>query len=212
MNDVAGVLLDVFLMYLCARVAAEVFERLKLPVVVGELLVGVAIGPHALRLIGVPTGPMIEVFGSRATASAGLDLVYDVIAQVGLVVLLFYIGLTTPFERLIRVLPRSIGVAVPGIAVTMAFGVGFMMLLGHSQDESLFVGAAMVATSVAITVRVMGSLGELDSIVGQTILGAAVVDDVLALLVLAAVVDLTRSGRIDAVEVATVIAEVTAFV
>ena len=69
MNDVAGVLLDVFLMYLCARVAAEVFERLKLPVVVGELLVGVAIGPHALRLIGVPTGPMIEVFGSRAAAS-----------------------------------------------------------------------------------------------------------------------------------------------
>ena len=141
MNEVAGVLLDVFLIYLCARIAAEVFERLKLPVVVGELLVGVAIGPHALRLIGVPTGPMIEVFGSRATASAGLDLVYDVIAQIGLVVLLFYIGLTTPFERLIRVLPRSIAVAVPGIAVTMALGVGFMMLLGHSQDESLFVGA-----------------------------------------------------------------------
>jgi len=212
MNDVAGVLLDVFLMYLCARVAAEVFERLKLPVVVGELLVGVAIGPHALRLIGVPTGPMIEVFGSRAAASKGLDLVYDVIAEIGLVVLLFYIGLTTPFERLIRVLPRSIAVAVPGIAVTMALGVAFMALLGHSQHESLFVGAAMVATSVAITVRVMGSLGELESLEGQIILGAAIVDDVLGLLVLAAVVDLTRSGRIDALEVATVVAEVTAFV
>jgi Kef-type K+ transport system membrane component KefB len=212
MNELAGVLFDLFLIYLCARLAGEAFERLHLPPVVGELLAGVVIGPHALHLVGVPSGPMIDLFGSRHTADVGLDFVYEVIGQLGLIVLLFYVGLETPFDRLIRFLPRSAAVAVPGVAVTMALGTAFMLAIGHAPREALFVGAAMVATSVAISARVMQGLGVLTSREGQVILGAAVIDDVLGLIVLATVSDLAKTGGIDAREVATVIAESAAFV
>ncbi len=212
MNELAGVLLDLFLIYLCARLAAEAFERLRLPVVVGELLVGVAIGPHALRLIGVPSGAMIDVFGSRDTARQGLDFVYEVIGQLGLIVLLFSIGLETRFERLVRVLPRALAVALPGTVLTMALGTAFMLALGHPSHEALFVGAAMVATSVAITARVMRSMGVLGSREGDIILAAAILDDILGLLVLAVVTDLAKQGGVDAGELVLLAAQAVAFV
>lgn len=212
MNEVAGVLFHLFLIYLCARAAGEAFERLRLPVVVGELLAGVVIGPHMLKLIGVPTQPMVDLFGSRHAADVGLGFVYEVVGQLGLIVLLFYIGLETQFERLLRRLPRSAAVAVPGVALTMALGTGFMLALGYGSREALFVGAAMVATSVAVTARVMRGLDVLASCKGQIILGAAVIDDVLGLIVLATVTDLARTGGIDAREVATVVAEAIGFV
>lgn len=211
-NELARVLLDLFLIYLCARGAGEVFERLRSPVVVGELVAGVVIGPHMLGWIGVPSQSMVDLFGSRDRANVGLDFVYEVVGQLGLIVLLFYIGLETQFERLLRYLPRSAAVAIPGVSLTMILGTGFMLALGYGSREALFVGAAMVATSVAITARVMQGLDVLNSREGQVILGAAVIDDILGLVVLAAVSDLARTGGIDAREVATVTAEALAFV
>jgi Kef-type K+ transport system membrane component KefB len=212
MNDFAGVLLDLFLIYLLARLAGEVFERLGLPVVVGELAVGIIIGPHMLGVIGVPDRAMMDLFGSRDAATTGLEFVYQVIGQLGLIVLLFYVGLETDFERLLSVAPRAVAVAVPGAALTMFLGAGFMLALGYGGHEALFVGAAMVATSVAITARVMRGMGVLDSIEGRIILGAAVVDDIVGLLLLATVAELAKTGGVDGRALALLALEALAFV
>ncbi|MCL6646354.1 MAG: cation:proton antiporter [Dehalococcoidia bacterium] len=211
-SEVAGVLLDFFLIFLFAKLAAEVFERLRQPVVIGELLVGMLIGPHALELIGVPTGPMIDLFGSRHAAEEGLEFVYEVIAELGLIVLLFYVGLETQLEDLLRVFRRASVVAVLGVLVPMFLGVGFIALLDHSSREALFVGAALVATSVGITARVMRDLGVLGSREARIILGAAVVDDILALLVLVVVSDLATEDTIDFTQLALVSIQAVAFI
>lgn len=212
MSELAGVLLDFFLIFLFAKLAAEIFERLRQPVVIGELLVGMVIGPHALELIGVPTGPMIDLFGSEHAAQEGLDFVYEVIAELGLIVLLFYVGLETHFEDLLRVFRRASAVAILGVALPMALGTGFIALLDHSGKEALFVGAALVATSVGITARVMRDLGVLGSREARIILGAAVVDDILALLVLVVVSDLASEGAVDVTQVALVSLQAVAFI
>jgi Kef-type K+ transport system membrane component KefB len=211
MNEIAGVLLDLFFMYLLARIAAEAFERAGLPVVVGELAVGLAIGPHALGLIGLPSRGTVDFFGSPETARQGLDFVYDVVGQLGLIVLLFYAGLEMPFERLAAVAGRAIVVAVPGVALTFALGTGAMLALGHAFQPSLFVGSALAATSIAITTRALQSLGLTGSREGEIVLAAAVLDDVLALLLLAVVTDLAREGGINWVRLALVAGEISAF-
>jgi Kef-type K+ transport system membrane component KefB len=212
MNDLAAILRDLFVIFLLARVAAEVFERLRLPVVVGELLVGVAIGPHALGLIGMPSGSLIETFGSRASAQEGLDLVYNVVGQLGLIVLLFYVGLETNFERLLAALPRATAVAVPGTVLTMTLGTSFMLAFHHSSSESFFVGVAMVATSVAISARVMQKIGVLSTVEAQIILAAAVLDDIIGLLLLATVTGIAKEGGLDVRGLVLVAVEAVMFV
>jgi Kef-type K+ transport system membrane component KefB len=202
MQDTAGVLLDFFVIFVLAKAAAEVFHRLRLPVVIGELLVGVAIGPHALRLIDVPLLDTHE----------GLSFVYDVMAELGLVVLLFFVGLETRLDDLLRVGPRSLVVAVLGVVLPFALGAAFMALTDHPKVEALFMGAALVATSVGITARVLRDLGVLGSKEARIILGAAVADDILALLVLTAVTQMGQGAGVDIGEVMVTAAVAVAFV
>jgi Kef-type K+ transport system membrane component KefB len=202
MEEIADVLLDLFIIFVLAKAAAEVFQRLRQPTVIGELLVGVAIGPHALRLIDVPLVDSHE----------GLSLVYEVMAELGLVVLLFFVGLETRLDDLLRVGRRSLTVAVLGVALPFALGAAFMVLTGHPRTESLFVGTALVATSVGITARVLRDLGVLASKEARIILGAAVADDILALLALTAVTQIGREGGVDAGELIVTGAVAVAFV
>ena len=202
MEDTAGVLLDFFIIFVLAKAAAEVFQRLRQPTVIGELLVGVAIGPHALRLIDVPLLDSHE----------GLCFVYEVMAELGLVVLLFFVGLQTRLDDLLRVGRRSLTVAVLGVALPFALGAAFMALTGHPNTEALFVGAALVATSVGITARVLRDLGVLASKEARIILGAAVADDILALLVLTAVTQMGQGGGVDVGEVMVTAVVAVAFV
>ena len=202
MEETAGVLLDFFIIFVLAKAAAEVFARLRQPTVIGELLVGVAIGPHALRLIDVPLLDSHE----------GLSFVYEVMAELGLVVLLFFVGLETRLDDLLRVGRRSLAVAVLGVALPFALGTAFMASTGHPNTEALFVGAALVATSVGITARVLRDLGVLASKEARIILGAAVADDILALLVLTAVTQMDQEGGVDVGEVVVTAAVAVAFV
>ncbi len=202
MHDTASVLLDFFFIFVLAKAAAEVFQRIRQPTVIGELLVGVAIGPHALRLIDVPLLDSHE----------GLTFVYDVMAELGLVVLLFSVGLETRLDELLRVGARSLAVAVLGVAFPFALGTAYMALTGHANTEAFFVGAALVATSVGITARVLRDLGVLASREARIILGAAVADDILALLVLTAVTQLGREGGVEAGKVLATAAVAVAFV
>jgi Kef-type K+ transport system membrane component KefB len=192
MEHTADILLDLFVIFALAKIAGEAFRRAGQPSVVGELLVGVAIGPHALGIVDVSFGD-----------EEGLSLAYEVLAELGLIVLLFMVGLETALDELISAGRRSIVVAVLGVALPFALGTGFMAATGSDSAESLFVGAALSATSVGITARVLRELGILRSTEANIIIGAAVIDDVLALLVLAVVSQIGDGESVNVLELGT---------
>ncbi len=151
-----------------AKVMAEIFERLRQPAVVGEILAGVIIGPSLLGWVEP-------------------NEIISILAEIGVIFLLFNVGLETKPAAILRVGGRALVVAVSGVVLPFVAGYGLMTLWGEPTIEALFIGTAMVATSVGITVRVLSALGVLDAPTSRIILGAAVIDDVLGLLVLAIV-------------------------
>ncbi|HSW14101.1 MAG TPA: cation:proton antiporter, partial [Solimonas sp.] len=174
-------LLTLFLMVAAAKLLAELFERLKQPTVVGEILAGVLIGPSVLGWVA-PS----EITG--------------VLAEIGVIFLLFSVGLETKPSSIMAVGKTAFIVAVLGVAAPFAAGWGYMQATGHSQIESLFLGAAMVATSVGITARVLSGMGLLQLASSRIVLGAAVIDDILGLLVLAVVASMA-AGTVNYAEI-----------
>lgn len=183
-----------------AKIGGEICERyLKIPPVLGELVAGIAIGPFALgglSLLGME--PLFELHGGGEGGGAiPVSLELFSVSQIAAVVLLFAAGLETDLKQFLRYSGPASLVAVGGVVFPFALGVGATMLFkpgGLSGDpllySALFMGAVMTATSVGITARVLGDLQKLDTPEGVTVLAAAVVDDVLGILVLTVVVGL----------------------
>lgn len=176
-------LFTLFVMFVAAKLAAELFERLKQPAVAGEILAGVLIGPSVLQWVA-PT-----------------DLT-NVLAEIGVIFLLFLVGLETKPADIFRVGARAMLVAVLGVIVPFVCGYALMSLWGKPNIEAIFVGSAMVATSVGITARVLGQMGLLSLDVSRIILGAAVIDDILGLLILAVVSSMAK-GAVNYTQIAT---------
>ena len=171
------------LILVLARLGGALFERLKLPAVLGELVAGIALGN--LGLAG------IHAFdGLRALP------VLEALAQVGVLFLLFQVGLESDVAKMAAVGASATWVAVLGVAAPMLLGLGVSewFLAGHHVLAHWFVGATLAATSVGITARVLGDLGRAASVEGRIILGAAVIDDVLGLLVLAVITGLIQAA------------------
>lgn len=164
----AEILLGLFLMLAAAKIMAEIFERLKQPAVVGEILAGILIGPSVLGLIEPSS-------------------IINILAEIGVIFLLFNVGLETKPKDILAVGKRAAIVGILGVIFPFIAGYFISVLWGGSTIEALFIGAAMVATSVGITARVLGSLGLLDSDASRIILGAAVIDDILGLMILSVV-------------------------
>ena len=171
----ASVLLSLFLIIAAAKVMAEIFERLRQPAVVGEILAGVVIGPSILGWVQ-PS-----------------DLI-AVLAELGVIFLLFTVGLETKPQDIFRVGKRATIVAVLGVIFPFIAGYVIAMLWDGVFIEAMFVGAAMVATSVGITARVLGSMGLLEKETARIILGAAVIDDILGLVILSVVSGIGTGG------------------
>jgi Kef-type K+ transport system membrane component KefB len=177
----ANILVTLFIILVVAKILAEIFERLKQPAVVGEILAGILIGPSVLNWVSP----------SELTT---------VLAEIGVIFLLFTVGLETKPAAIFKVGKSAFLVAVLGVIAPFIGGWLLMKAWGSGGIEALFVGTAMVATSVGITARVLGSMGLLDAPTSRIILGAAVIDDILGLLVLAAVSSLA-AGSINYIEI-----------
>ncbi|SEV89249.1 cation:proton antiporter [Luteibacter sp. 329MFSha] len=183
MHDSAGILLTLFIIFVAAQVGGEVAQRLRLPAVVGEIAAGCAIGPSALGWVTLPD------------IAVGTPL--DVLAEIGVILLLFSVGLETRLDDLKKVGASAFLVGVLGVVVP--FGLGAVWAHGSGFDwvRSLFVAAAFVATSAGITARVLQELGVLQRQEARIILGAAVIDDILAMLLLGIVSSLQGGGQVD---------------
>jgi len=189
---VADVLTDLFLVLLAAKAGDELFKRLRQPGLVGEILAGVLVGPSVLGL--VEPGEVLEVF-----------------AELGVVFLLFWVGLETRLSEMREVGPTAALVGALGVLFPFAGGLAYAYLTGEETATAVFTGVALVATSVGITSAVLIELGLLGGIAARTILGAAVIDDVLAMLLLAVAVGLGADDGIDVGSLATTIALALAF-
>jgi Kef-type K+ transport system membrane component KefB len=175
-DTLAPVVLALAVILAAAKLGGHAAERIGQPAVLGELVVGVLVGN--LTLVGIDWFQFI-------TANATIG----VLAQLGAVILLFEVGLESTVRDMMKVGVRSLVVAVLGVVAPWVLGwwVGALLLPDHSAYVHAFLGAALTATSVGITARVLKDLGRAQSPEARIILGAAVIDDVLGLVVLAAV-------------------------
>ncbi|MEW6735115.1 MAG: cation:proton antiporter [Acidobacteriota bacterium] len=169
------VLFNLFVIFLAAKLSAEIFERLRQPAVVGEILAGVLIGKSVLGLVEP----------SEVTST---------LSEIGVILLLFTVGLEINPSALFRVGARALLVAVLGVIVPFIAGWLLMIAWGAPTIEGVFLGAAMVATSVGITARVLAAINMLSAKSSQIILAAAVIDDILGLLVLSVVSSMAKGG------------------
>jgi Kef-type K+ transport system membrane component KefB len=165
-------------MLLAAKVSGYLAQRAGQPAVLGELIGGVLVGKSVLGLVN----PELETI--------------HVLSELGVVILLFAIGLETDLGRLLKVGATSLAVALVGVILPFALGFVACRLLGQSTIVSIVAAATLTATSVGITARVLSDLGRLHEPEGQIILGAAVIDDILGLLILGVVAELTEGREV----------------
>jgi Kef-type K+ transport system membrane component KefB len=194
-------LLWLALILMSARLFVPLAQRIGFPAVLGELLLGVVLGNLSLLGIGL--------FDTIAK-----DPIIAFIAELGVIVLLLQIGLETRLADLVKVGARATAVGGVGIVVPFvlgAFVVGPWLLPGLSQNAYLFLGATLAATSVGITGRVFRDLGKLGTPAARIVLGAAVIDDVLGLVILAVVTSLVQAGSVSVGEVAQITLEAVLF-
>jgi Kef-type K+ transport system membrane component KefB len=201
--DVAGFFLALVAILVAAKVLGELAERIGQPAVLGELVAGVLLGGSALGVVphdGVP-GEMMHV-----------------LAQLGVLLLLFEIGLETDLREMFRVGPASLAVALVG--VLLPFGLGFAWWAyaphpasggGDLTTAAIFVGATLTATSVGITARVLSDLGRMSTQEARVVIGAAVIDDVLGLVILSVVSAVAAGAAVTVIGVLRTLAVAVGF-
>ena len=208
----AGVLFTLVVIYAASKLGGELSKRLNLPPVLGELVGGVFVGISVFHLLVFPETGAIASDSSIMNvlqSLGGLDAaavehifqsqseVISVLAELGVIILLFEIGLESDLRELSKVGYQAAIVAIVGVAAPFLLGtVGLVMLFHSPVIPAIFAGAALTATSNGITSKVLSELGHLKSTEGQIIVGAAVIDDVLGIIVLADVAGLAKTGEV----------------
>lgn len=193
MEHGANALLALFIVFVAAQVGAEIAQRLKMPAVVGEIAAGVAVGPSLLNWVHV-NEPL------------------TVLAEIGAVLLLFSVGLETRVGDLRRVGNVAMKVGVAGVILPFILGAAWAEYMGYPMAKAMFIGAAFVATSAGITARVLQEMGVLGRTESRVILGAAVIDDILAMLLLGVVTALQGEGSVNMAGLALVLVQAIGFV
>jgi Na+:H+ antiporter len=191
-DHLAQVLFQLFVLLAATKIGDELFKRLGQPTLVGEILAGAIVGPAILGWYQVT--PETEMF-----------------AQIGAVLLLFEVGVHTRVGDLVRVGGTAVLVAVLGVVLPFVGGFAVAAAMGFSLEGRVFLAAALTATSVGITSRALDQLGALKTGSGRIVLGAAVIDDVLAMLIVAVAVGIA-SGGVDATDILLTLGLAAAFI
>ncbi len=182
-GEIADVLLGLIIILLAAKLGGDLLERFHQPAVLGELLFGIIIGN--LVLVGVDT---FEPFKHSLTL--------EVLSELGVIILLFEVGLESSLDEMLSVGFTSLLVALFGVILPffLGLGVGAWLLPESSIYVHIFIGATLTATSVGITARVLKDLDKIKSREAKIILGAAVIDDILGLIILAVVIGVIQAA------------------
>ena len=228
--EVAATLIEVgrfLVLFIAARAMAELMVRLSLPTILGELLAGVLIGISGLHLLLPPeTGGeisqwLLQLVGSLSGVSADqVQGLYNEsfpglqqVSVLGLYALLFLTGLESELDELMAVGVQATTVAVTGVVLPFALGtLGLVFFFHLPLILAIFAGAAMTATSIGITASVFGELGYLKTREGQIVIGAAVLDDILGIVILAVVVALAGGDALSAGPILKLVAAAAVFV
>lgn len=175
-GPVIAILIELVTILLAAKLGGDLFERLKAPAVLGELVIGIVLGN--LALVGIDALDPIKN-----------DITLQVLAELGVIILLFQVGLESTVSEMMKVGLASFMVAVFGVIAPffLGWGVAIWFLPNASVYVHLFIGATLTATSVGITARVLKDIGKITTREAKIILGAAVIDDILGLVILAVV-------------------------
>jgi Kef-type K+ transport system membrane component KefB len=199
---------DLFLllaaMLIAAKLLGEMAERVGQPAVLGELVAGVLLGGSVLGIV--------------PTEGGGADIIY-VLAELGVVLLLFEIGLETDLREMFRVGTASLAVAAVGVVLPFVLGFAYWAYVPHAATggttelttAAIFVGATLTATSVGITARVLSDLGQMNTQEARIIIGAAVIDDVLGLVILTVVTGIAAGTSLAALGILRVLAIAVGF-
>jgi Kef-type K+ transport system membrane component KefB len=187
------ILLSLFIVFVAAQIGAEIAQRIKMPGVVGEIAAGCVVGPSLLGWVQ-PAESL------------------DVLAEIGVVLLLFSVGLETRIEEMKRVGRSAVQVGVLGVIVPFVLGALWAHGSGYEWAQSMFVAAAFIATSAGITASVLSELGVLQREESRVILGAAVIDDILAMLILGIVTAMQSGEDLKIGHLALVFGEAIGFV
>lgn len=223
----ATVLLSLIVIYFASKAGGEICARINLPPVLGELVGGVIVGVSVTKLLVFPEAGATSADSLLMTfieATAGLnpasaDRVFEsasevisVLSELGVIILLFEIGLESDLKELLKAGTQATIVAFTGVVVPFVAGTaGLMYFFNVPAIPAIFAGAALTATSIGITAKVLSELGRLNTQEGKIIIGAAVVDDILGIIILAVVASLAEKGEIEVTNVIYLIVGASVF-
>ena len=179
------VIISLSLLLFTAKIFAELFHRIKLPIVLGELLAGIVIGPYALGGLPLFNGEPLVI----------LDETIKHIGELAAIVILFVAGLEITPREFLRGGLSSFTIGALGVIVPFFVGYFVFSLYGLEAFEILLIATALTATSIAISIQVLSSLGKMQTKEARLILGAAIVDDILAIAVLSVVLTMVQTGN-----------------
>jgi len=191
--DLTQLLISLILIIVGAKALGELANRIGQPTVLGELAAGVILGVGCLKLVDPEANVLL------------------LLADIGVIILLFETGLATDLRELLAVGWRSLGVAAVGVILPFVGGYFFAVAFGYANLVAIFLGANLPDTSVGITARVLSDLGKLNTTEARIILGAAVADDIIGLIILAVVRDLGLTGEVHPLKIVQITALAVAF-
>ena len=188
-------IIEVGILLFAAKLMAELFLRLKLPIVLGELLAGMIVGPFAL-------GAFIVIDGRQIIQ---INETIRVLGEIGAIVILFMAGLEMTPKEFLRGGKASFTVGTLGVVVPFFAGLLIFQQFGFDALQSMLIATALTATSIAISIQVLNEFGKIKTPEARLIIGAAVVDDILAIAVLSVVSTIAVDGGVDDVDLTVVI-------
>jgi Kef-type K+ transport system membrane component KefB len=188
-----NLLFSFFIIFASAKILGELCVRFKIPAIIGELMAGVILGNYVFHIIDTSNNVLMSF------------------AEIGVIFLMFHVGLEIRVKDLFAVGRTAVFVGILGVLFPLVLGFASMFLLGYQVVESLFVATAILATSVGISIKVLQDMGLIKRTVAYIVLGAAVLDDILALICLALVKGLARN-EFQTVEFSLLVVESLAFV